>query len=182
MACEYNNTNASVFFFQFFDFAKVVILFSGRQNLHQKTHFSNLFLKNSQNNEPKWSFTNTLYKHLKRRNFNPPLFFSFGSPHDILQNPLEEVADYSFSFSFSFPIFWQYVNSTTKLFYFSHLCKILHPEFKKKKEVCYWVTKKQHTSFIFKLQGNMVNMKQSPLLLLKQLLKCHVLPHQCLLI
>jgi hypothetical protein len=53
MACEYNNTNASVFFFQFFDFAKVAILFVGRQNLHHKTHFSNLFLKNSQNNEPK---------------------------------------------------------------------------------------------------------------------------------
>jgi hypothetical protein len=68
-------------------------------------------------------------------------------------------------------------------YFIFHICaKFFTQNLKKKKEVCYWVTKKQHTSFIFKLQGNMVNMKQSPLLLLKQLLKCHVLPHQCLLI
>jgi hypothetical protein len=148
MACEYNNTNASVFFFQFFDFAKVAILLVGRQNLHHKIHFSNLFLKNSQNSKPKWSFTNTLYKHLKRRNFNP-----FFSPIWIsswyFRKSVGGTCQLEFFSFFSFPIFWHHVNSTTKIFYFSHLCKILHPKFfSKKKFVIEWPKNNIHLSFL----------------------------------
>jgi hypothetical protein len=80
---------------------------------------------------------------------------------------------------FSFPIFWHYVNSCNRNILFFTFAWNFSPKVFFLK-VCYWMTKKQHTYFSFKLQGIMVNMEQSPLLLLlKQLWKCLVLPHRC---